>query len=80
MSTPSPSAPAPVTTGALDPRGLAAGVGAYLLWGVLPLYFELLKPSGAVEVVAHRVLWSLIFCAVVLSATRTWRAFGAVLR
>jgi chloramphenicol-sensitive protein RarD len=56
------------------------GLGAYLLWGVLPLYFELLKPSGAVEVVAHRVLWSLIFCAAVLSATRTWRAFGVVLR
>jgi chloramphenicol-sensitive protein RarD len=65
---------------ALDPRGLAAGLGAYLLWGVLPLYFELLKPSGAVEVVAHRVLWSLIFCAVVLSVTRTWRAFATVLR
>ena len=88
MSTPSPPVPAsptaaaaaPTTTGALDPRGLAAGVGAYLLWGVLPLYFELLKPSGAVEVVAHRVLWSLVFCAVVLSATRTWRALGVVLR
>jgi chloramphenicol-sensitive protein RarD len=91
VSTPSPSptdapstaaaAPAgPAATGALDPRGLAAGVGAYLLWGVLPLYFELLKPSGAVEVVAHRVLWSLVFCAVVLSATRTWRALGVVLR
>lgn len=77
---PVPTTAAPGTTGALDPRGLAAGVGAYLLWGVLPLYFELLKPSGAVEVVAHRVLWSLVFCAVVLSATRTWRAFGAVLR
>lgn len=83
MTTPSPAVsttsapPAPAT---LDPRGLVTGLGAYLLWGVLPLYFELLKPSGAVEVVAHRVLWSLIFCAAVLSATRTWRAFGAVLR
>ncbi len=85
MSTPSPAAGSPAVTAppavpALDPRGLLAGLGAYLLWGVLPLYFELLKPSGAVEVVAHRVLWSLIFCAVVLSATRTWRAFATVLR
>ncbi|GIG35342.1 EamA family transporter RarD [Cellulomonas pakistanensis] len=83
-ATPSPATAtdtrAPAATGALDPRGLAAGTGAYLLWGVLPLYFELLKPSGAVEVVAHRVLWSLIFCAAVLSATRTWRAFRGVLR
>ncbi|MCG7287206.1 EamA family transporter RarD [Cellulomonas sp. ACRRI] len=80
VAPPAAAAAAPTTTGALDPRGLAAGVGAYLLWGVLPLYFELLKPSGAVEVVAHRVLWSLVFCAVVLSATRTWRALGVVLR
>jgi chloramphenicol-sensitive protein RarD len=74
------TASTPPAAPALDPRGLATGLGAYLLWGVLPLYFELLKPSGAVEVVAHRVLWSLIFCAAVLSATRTWRAFGVVLR
>lgn len=83
MTTPSPAvatAPTPPAVPALDPRGLATGLGAYLLWGVLPLYFELLKPSGAVEVVAHRVLWSLIFCAAVLSVTRTWRAFGVVLR
>ncbi|WHP19150.1 EamA family transporter RarD [Cellulomonas sp. ES6] len=95
MTTPSPAAgAAPSTTAAasgpvppptsapaaLDPRGLAAGAGAYLLWGVLPLYFELLKPSAATEIVAHRVLWSLVFCAVVLSVTRTWRALGVVLR
>jgi chloramphenicol-sensitive protein RarD len=83
VTTPSPAvarASTPPAAPALDPRGLATGLGAYLLWGVLPLYFELLKPSGAVEVVAHRVLWSLIFCAAVLSATRTWRAFGVVLR
>lgn len=83
MTTPSSAvttASTPPAALALDPRGLATGLGAYLLWGVLPLYFELLKPSGAVEVVAHRVLWSLIFCAAVLSATRTWRAFGVVLR
>lgn len=83
VTTPPDASPAPGTPaspGALDPRGLVAGLSAYLLWGVLPLYFELLKPTGAVEVVAHRVLWSLIFCAVVLSATRTWRALGVVLR
>ncbi|MFF1530575.1 EamA family transporter RarD [Cellulomonas sp. NPDC058312] len=80
MSSPTPVAPPAAPATALDPRGLATGLGAYLLWGVLPLYFELLKPSGAVEVVAHRVLWSLVFCAAVLSLTRTWRALGTVLR
>lgn len=65
---------------ALDPRGLATGASAYLLWGVLPLYFTLLVPAGPVEIIAHRVLWSLVFCAVVLTVGRAWGAFAAVWR
>lgn len=61
-------------------RGLAAGVGAYLLWGLLPLYFVLLAPAGPVEVVAHRVLWSLAFCLALLAATRSLPQLRAVLR
>ena len=64
----------------LDGLGLATGVGAYVLWGVLPLYFPLLQPAGAVEIIAHRVVWSLLFCFVLLAATRTWGAFVTALR
>ena len=64
----------------LDRVGLATGVGAYVLWGVLPLYFPLLQPAGAVEIIAHRVVWSLLFCFVLLAATRTWGAFVTALR
>jgi chloramphenicol-sensitive protein RarD len=64
----------------LDRLGLATGVGAYVLWGVLPLYFPLLQPAGAVEIIAHRVVWSLLFCLVLLAATRTWGAFVTALR
>ena len=39
--------------------GLLAGVGAYLIWGVVPLYWQLLKPASAPEILAHRVVWSL---------------------
>ena len=60
--------------------GLLAGIGAYLIWGVLPLYFPLLQPAGAVEIVAHRVVWSLVFCVALLAVTRTWGAFVATLR
>jgi chloramphenicol-sensitive protein RarD len=60
--------------------GLLAGVGAYVLWGVLPLYFPLLQPAGAVEIVAHRVIWSLVFCVALLAVTRTWGAFVGTLR
>lgn len=39
--------------------GLLAGVGAYLIWGIVPLYWQLLKPASALEILAHRVVWSL---------------------
>jgi len=53
-----------------DRSGLALGAGAYLLWGVLPLYFPLLAPAREVEVIAHRVVWSLVLCLLLLAATR----------
>jgi chloramphenicol-sensitive protein RarD len=49
-----------------DRRGLAYGVGAYFLWGLFPLYWPHLKPAGAPEVLAHRVIWSLVFVALLL--------------
>ena len=65
---------------ALDRTGLALGLGAYVLWGFLPLYFPLLQPAGPVEIIAHRVLWSLVFCLLILVVTRTWPAFVAAVR
>lgn len=61
-------------------RGTLFGAAAYLLWGVFPLYFPLLEPAGAVEILLHRVVWSLLVCAVVLSLLRGWREVGRVLR
>ncbi|SNS71446.1 chloramphenicol-sensitive protein RarD [Geodermatophilus saharensis] len=52
--------------------GTAAGLSAYLLWGCFPLYFPLLEPAGGVEIVAHRVVWSLLFIALLLTALRRW--------
>lgn len=53
---------------------------SYLLWGFLPLYFLVLAPTGPWEVVAWRVLLSLLLCILVITVTRTWRALGAILR
>lgn len=39
-------------------RGLALGVAAYAMWGAFPLYWPLLEPAGAVEILAHRMVWS----------------------
>ncbi|MFT4212329.1 MAG: EamA family transporter RarD [Microbacterium sp.] len=61
-------------------RGGAFALGAYLLWGVLPLYFLMLEPTGPWEVVAWRVLLSLVFCAALVTVTRGWPALVAILR
>ncbi len=75
-----------MSAGGSNPRrtptrtGLALGLGAYLLWGGFPLYFPLLDPAGAVEIIAHRVVWSLVVCAVLLTVTRGWAPFAAAVR
>jgi chloramphenicol-sensitive protein RarD len=51
-------------------RGTIYGAGAYAIWGVFPLYFHLLQPAGAWEILAHRILWTLLFCGAVLLARR----------
>ena len=53
-------------------RGLVLGVAAYGLWGVLPIYFKAVAGVAAIDIVAHRVLWSLPFLGVLLLATRGW--------
>ena len=52
-----------------DPRALALGVSCYVIWGFFPLYFSLLSPAGAVEVIVHRAVWGLFFCLVALALT-----------
>jgi chloramphenicol-sensitive protein RarD len=60
--------------------GLIAAVGAYGLWGVLPVYFLLLAPAGAFEIVAWRILFSLVVCALVITAARRWSRVVAIVR
>jgi len=70
-----------ISSGGTTPRparsenstGILFGIGAYGLWGLLPLYFLILAPAGPVEIVANRVLWSLVFCALLLTIRRSWR-------
>jgi chloramphenicol-sensitive protein RarD len=53
-------------------RGFVLGAAAYLMWGLFPLYFPLLEPAGATEILAHRVFWSLITMLVLVVAVRRW--------
>jgi chloramphenicol-sensitive protein RarD len=50
--------------------GLLFGVGAYAMWGTFPAFFPLLKPAGAFEVLAHRIVWSFVLMVVVVAAVR----------
>jgi chloramphenicol-sensitive protein RarD len=49
--------------------GLFAAVGGYLLWGLFPLYWPLLEPAAPVEILAHRIAWSLLFLVGLLALT-----------
>lgn len=61
-------------------RGYLFGVGAYLCWGLFPLYWKLLRPAGAVEILAHRVLWSFAVVLLIVTATRGWRRISGLIR
>lgn len=60
--------------------GVGYSFAAYFLWGFMPLYFVLLAPIGPWELVAWRILFSLVFCALLLTVTRTWSRLLAILR
>lgn len=51
-------------------RGAIAALGAYAMWGFFPAFFPLLAPAAPAEIVAHRIVWSLVLLVVVLAATR----------
>src|SRR4051812_14363307 len=57
---------------------MASGLTAYALWGLFPLYFPLLEPAGGLEIVAHRVLWSLLFIGILLTVVRRWSQVRAL--
>ncbi|MFF9316548.1 EamA family transporter RarD [Streptomyces sp. NPDC014735] len=60
--------------------GLLSGVGAYGLWGIVPLFWPLLKPAGAIEILAHRMVWSLGVVGIALLVLRRWSWIGALVR
>ncbi len=70
----------PAETAREERLGAAYAFGAYVLWGFLPLYFLLLAPIGPWEIVVWRILFSLLFCAILLTVTRTWGKLFAILR
>ena len=60
--------------------GVIAGLGSYILWGFLPLYFLLTGTANAWEIVSWRIVWSLVFCVGLLLVTRQFRSTFALLK
>jgi len=60
--------------------GFLAGMGAYLIWGVLPFYLRLLQGVPAPDVLAHRILWSVLVMVLLIAGLRGWDKLAAALR
>ena len=61
-------------------RGTAYGLAAYLLWGAFPLFFHQLLPANAWEILAHRILWTLVVCVIGVLMLRRTKFIGALIR
>jgi chloramphenicol-sensitive protein RarD len=61
-------------------RGLIYGASSYLLWGLFPLYWPLLEPAGTLEILAQRMVWSLVFVLIVVRIAGGYRGIVEVLR
>jgi chloramphenicol-sensitive protein RarD len=60
--------------------GLIAGLVAYLIWGILPVYFKVVGAADPLEVLTHRVIWAIPFGAVILTLRRQWGEISRALR
>lgn len=72
--------PMPHRSGVGQRRGYLSGLVAYVIWGFFPLYFRHLLPAGPVEILAHRVVWSVLCVAAITTAARRWHLIGGLIR
>jgi len=61
-------------------KGLLFGISAYLIWGLLPLYWQLVQEAGAYEILAHRGIWSLLLCVVLLALRKQIKSAYVMVR
>ena len=53
-------------------RGIAYALGAYLIWGILPVYWKIIQNVPALEIIAHRIVWAFIFVLLIIFLKRYW--------
>ena len=61
-------------------KGLLFGVSAYIIWGLLPLYWKLVEEAGAYEILAHRGIWSLLICVSLLALRKQLKSAYEMVR
>ena len=61
-------------------KGLLFGVSAYILWGILPLYWKLVEEAGAYDILAHRGIWSLLICVSLLALRKQLKSAYEMVR
>jgi len=79
-SNPAAATQQPGQTVVEDRGGLLYGIGAYTLWGIFPIYFRALSEVPPFTILCHRIVWSAMLLAVVVSLRREWGAIWPVLR
>jgi chloramphenicol-sensitive protein RarD len=64
----------------MDKKGLLFAFGAYLTWGLFPIYWKWLQQVNARELLSHRILWSFVFLFLVVLASKNWKDFRAAIQ
>ncbi len=59
-------------------QGLIYGFTAYFIWGLAPVFFKLLQEVPTYEIIAHRIIWSLVLLVIIISASRNWQSVMAI--
>jgi chloramphenicol-sensitive protein RarD len=59
----------------MNRKGIMYAIGAYVMWGLFPLYWKPLETIPALQLIGHRIGWSFILLFIILLVTRQWRAF-----
>src|SRR5476649_800324 len=60
--------------------GVIYAIAAYIVWGILPIYWKLLDNVFPMEVLAHRIVWSLVFMCIVITVTKQWDEFKHIIK
>ena len=73
-------ASSPVDTDRSERAGLLYGLAAYGLWGIIPVFFKQIAAVPSIDIVAHRIVWSLVVLAALLTLAKAWNQVGAAVR